>query len=493
MKNLLSQSVLVTMLASAACSTSSSDDIWMPPGGTGKADGFTTIKGSDIPSKYVDPTKYYMIQRKIANLSAVGALDMTGTGLAARIDGIIANMPADGEMNLAELVRMEDPAIFNSLFPAEQAELPNLWKLVQAPDANDVLVGNRDNFGVVDSSTQPAAAVPPASLAIASLSTELQAPATRLENLYNSDGDVNTVTLADLTQGIANPAAFTPAEETAFPNIQAVFRTDAVAVSSTTLDVSPGPGSFTKTGTIGPITFHLAGTTKFDEERDVYTSLTTTLTATQTLSATADTPSGAQVFALNQDTGAEAVFPAGTVPSLAAGVYVFEVWQAGLRTYSSNAELPLMTAQNQINLNDKLDYTLVSGLTPLVRNLSAATANTGGGYSVHYTYDTTTIAPPTGWNQFAVARTTSPTVMIPVGRYSFPGSQAILYVYPNNVLWVSKFNQLYRLLPSGNQNAAPQTFYNSNIGTFTASSSNLYCSSCSPSFNVVLKASDRDI
>jgi hypothetical protein len=221
-------------------------------------------------------------------------------------------------------------------------------------------------------------------------------------------------------------------------------------------------------------------------------SLTTTLTATQTLSAAATLPSGAQVFVLSQDTGAEAVFPAGTVPSLPAGVYVFEVWQTGQRSFSTNAQLPVMTSQQQIALNDKLDYTLMSGLTPLVRNLAGATQS-GNTFAVHFTYDATTIPPPTV-SQLAVQRTATPTVTIPVGRYSFPASSAIFYVYPNNVLWLSRGGQMFRLLPSGSSVGVPQAFAAQGFPvSFTATNNNLWCSGCTPNINVVLKGSMRDI
>jgi hypothetical protein len=468
----------------------------MPPGGGGgKADGFTTIKGSDIPSQYVDPNKYYMIQRKIANLTAVGALDMTETTLAGRVDGIIANMPADGAMNLAELVRMEDPAIFDSLFSDEKAALPKLWKLVEAPDANDSLIGNRDNFGVVDTSLQPAAAVPPASLAISSLTADQQTAATRLENVYNSDGDATTVTLADLAQGVGNPGAFTQTEETTFAAIQAVFRAQAVAQSTSTLDVSPGPGTSAKDGVVGPVSFHLTETTQFNEERyqRSTSAMQITFTATQSAVATATPPTGAQVFLLSQDTGTETVFGAGAVPSLPAGVYVFEVWQAGQRSYSSNAQLPLMTSMQQISLIDKLDYTLVSAL-PLVRNLTAATynLNNSGAYDTQFTYNTTTTAPPANASQLAVQYTATPNVRIPVGRYSFPQANTIFYVYPNNVLWLRANGQMMRMLPTTNIPGYPNTF-NGNGATFYPSSNQLYCSPCGPSVNAVLDASMRDI
>jgi hypothetical protein len=464
----------------------------MPSGSTGKADAFTTIRGSDIPSAFADPNKSYMISRRIANLSAVGAMDMVQGDLAKRIDGIIANIPADGMLHLAELVRMENPTINGSLFPAEKQALPKLWKLVEAPDANDVVFGPKDNFGVLDGSTPPAAAIPPAQVAIATLAPELQSPATRLENLYNNDGNATTVSLTDLASGIANPAPFTPAEQGAFATTQAVIRDKAVATAEVKLVVSPGPAPFIKDATLGPTTFHMTGATKFDEQRQLFsTQMTSTLTATQSLSATVAMPANAQVLVLAEDSAAETVFPAGAVPGLPGGDYLFEVWQGGTRTFSTNARLPVMTSQKTIALNDKLDYPLVAGLAPLVRNLNTATANGAGVYMTHYTFDTAVIPPPANVVQQAVTATASPTITIPVGRYTLTQG-AILYVYSNNVMWFSWGNTQYRLLPAGNNGAAVTRLFVQNPAiTFDTITNTLTCNQCS--LSVRLQGSMRDI
>ena len=498
MLNRLSFVFFAAAIASSAC-TSSDDGIWMPPSADGKADGFTTIKGSDIPSAFVDPNKSYMIKRTIANLSTVGALDTDETSLAKRVDGIIANMPADGAMHLAELVRMENPTIHQSLFPGEQAALPKLWKMMEAPDSNDTVYGPKDNFGVLDSSTQPAAAVPPASLAISTLSTDLQAPAQRLENLYNSDSDASTVTLADLAMGVANPGAFTQAEVTAFGTIQAVFRDKAVAVSTAQLDVSPGPGAFTHDATLGPASFHMTGNTAFDELRNLNgSSLTTSLTATQTISTTAALPMGAQVLVLDQDSGAETVFGTGNVPGLTRGEYIFEVWQNGQRSFATNADLPAMATTSQIPMSDKLDYTLVSGLAPLVKNVASATATYqnyyGYTYAVHFTYDKTAMPLPPMASTQAVQVTASPAITIPVGRYSFPQSNAQFFVFANNVAWFSYGSQQYRLLPVGNNGVAATRLQATSFSVvFDTSNNTLSCGNCNPSISVQLKSSMRDI
>ena len=488
------------LLQLGACASNNDDGIWMPPGSAGgKTDGYTTIQGSDIPSAYVDPNKSYIIQRNIANLNTVGALDAVEGPLAKRIDGIIANMPADGELNLAELVRMENPTINASLFPQEKAALPKLWKLVEAPSTNDTLYGPKDNFGSVDDSLPPAAAVPPSSLLITSLSAELQDPATRLQNLYNSDGNTATVTLSDLAMGVANPAAFTPTEVTAFGTIQGVFRTQAVATSQSNIVLSPGPGIVNVSATLGPAQFQFAGTTTLAENRSIYyTTLTATLTSTNTLVSTVTLPANTQLLVINQDSGAETIIPAGTVPSLSHGTYVYEAWTSGARVFSTNADLPTTALTQTINLGDKLDYTFMAGLNPLVRNLTAATATYSGGYysyTATYSYDKTAMTPPANVNQAGVTATATPTVTIPVGRYSFPNNNSKLYVYSNNVMWFTYGGTNYRLLPQGNNGSAMTRFVAPNGFSlyYDVPSSTISCSSCQPSFGQKLDASMRDI
>jgi hypothetical protein len=464
----------------------------------GKADGFTLIKGSDIPSQYVSANKYYMISRSIEILTKVGALDQAQTDLAKRVDGIIANMPANGSMQLAELVRMEDPSIFGSLFPAEKTALPKLWKLAEAPDSNTLVAGQRDSFGMVDSSLPPAAAVPPANLAINTLATpELQTAATRLQNVYNSDNSATTVTLADLAQGVANPASFTPAEITAFGTIQAVFREKAVAQSTSELVLSPGPGEFTKDETLGPVQLHITSTTKIEEDRNAYsTQMTISMSATQTIVTTADLPQNAFAVALSYG-GSESVFSTGAVPAIGAGDFIFEVWQNGNRTFATNADLPITSSTESIQLIDKLDYKLMSGLAPLVRNLTEATQAHNSSYNTfhtHYTYDKAALPPPAMVAATAVSATETPTVTIPVGRYSFPQSQSTFYVYPNNVLWFSRGAQMIRLVPAGNNGTKPTRFVGiGNTGLSFDSATNQLTYNQQPYVSARLDGSMRDI
>src|SRR5262245_51832593 len=128
---------LHTALLFVAACTSTEDD-WLPnvSTGEGKADAVTSIPGSSIPSAYVDPNLDYLIARRIGSLQQVG-LSSVAISVALRVDGIIANMPTDGQLHVAELVKMEQPDLFASLFPDEQAALPLLWHVLEEPVAND--------------------------------------------------------------------------------------------------------------------------------------------------------------------------------------------------------------------------------------------------------------------------------------------------------------------------------------------------------------------
>jgi hypothetical protein len=489
MKSAVSQFLLLGFVT--AC-TASDDGIWFPaedPGG--KADAFTTINGSDIPSTNVDPNKRYMLSRRIDGLQMVGALDMVQDPLVRRIDGIIANMPADGNLHLAELVRMESPNIHPSLFPAEQAALPQLWKMMEAPDTNNSLVGAGAAFGVVDSSLPPGPAIVPANLAITSLSTDYQDAARRLQNVHNNDNNAATLQLIDLDQAIAAPQPFTPAEIQLFHQLQLVFREKAVATSAAETAVSPIPGTYTKDQTLGPIGIHVDGVTHIDEERVMNTSwqLTVRLSATQTQTTTVTLPQDAKLFVLNKDSRDERV-TGGGVFAIDNGQYVVEVWKAGQRTFSTNLQTPALTRNETLNLTEQLDYTLTTGISPLVRNIrSAGFANSA--YTLKATFDKTVVPPQAPVDQNVLPRLASPVVKLPTGRYTVPslGNVALL-VYPNNVLWVQRGQEMYRLLPYGN-NAGGIRYYTSSLQmSFEPTSNVLY----TPQFGqVTLSASSRDI
>lgn len=490
MKRLTSTFLLTTLLA--ACGTDS--DIWMPSdAGGGKADAFTTIKGSDIPSQHVDPNKSYILSRQIATLQQVGAFDVVQDRLALRIDGIIANMPSDKRLHLAELVRMETSAIHDSLFPEEVAALPTYWKMMEAPTTSDFVVGPDTTFGVVDSATPPGPAVVPANLAITSLAAELQSAATRLQNKHDADGNPSTVQYLDLVNGIAMPGPFTPAEVQAFTTIQAVFRDKAIATSASEIVVSPAPGTYTKDMMVGPIGLHIEGNTTFTEERTNNGSqLLTKLDATQTQITTVALPPNmnAKLVMIDKERIGESTHPAGLI-SIPGGQYVFELWVAGQRTFHTNVHASDLTRTQTIDLSDKLDYTLVAGLTPLVRNISSATFD--GSAIARFSFNKTAVNPTAPVNQIALPRVATPVVKIPVGRYTLPNTNIQLQVFPNNVLWLVSNQQGFRLLPVLNPSTLmPARFFNQPMrATFDPATNGLRIDN--QGVALTLSASMRDI
>jgi hypothetical protein len=223
--------VFATSLLASAC-VQDDDDIWMPPTGTGKADGITKISGSTIPSQFVDQTKDYLTSRRIDSLQQVGALTGDDLAIAMRADGIIANLPANGRIEAAELARMEVPSIFATLFPNEQAALPHVWPLLMAPGGASINVGAIGNdMTVTQALTPPGGLVPPTSIVITTLDQGLQMVARRVQLVFNGDATATTIQVADIESVIAMPQAFTPAEVEQLKVILTEFRTRAVSTS----------------------------------------------------------------------------------------------------------------------------------------------------------------------------------------------------------------------------------------------------------------------
>ncbi len=447
--------ILPLVLLATACASDGDEDIWMPPSDPGgKGDAVSTIKGTDIPSAHVDPSKSYLLSRQIRSLQDAGAFDMIESRLASRIDGIIANMPSDGRLHLAELVRMEEPQIHSSLFPDEVAALSRIWKKVEAPSTSELVVGADASFGAVDAALPPGPAVPPASLPISSLLTEHQEAATRLQNRFNADGNTTTVSYTDVNMGIASPGAFTPAEVTAFNAILLVFKEQAIAKADARVAVSPAPGAYAKNLNVGPIGLAIQGSMVIEEVRSRNgAQLRTTLAATQAHTTTATLPADAKVLLIAKDSGTEAVFGPGPAPAF-QGPTVLEVWQSGQRIYSSNATLPDLTRNAKLDLTSKLDYTLVAGVTPLVRNVVSASRIANGTLEAKFRFDKVA-TPATGTVDASVlTATATPTVKLPVGRYTLPMVNWVFHVYPGNVLWLTQGTNAQRLLPrmtNGNQ------------------------------------------
>ncbi len=210
-------SVLLILSAASlasACHMQAEDDYWFPaPPVEGKADAVETLLGADIPSDFVDTNSSYMRARGIANLQNVGALDDLRLSVARRVDGIIANLPSDGKLHVAELVKMEDPAIYGSLFPDEKLALEELWPYLEAPD--DEVVLDLPAFPDEDSITEelPDPVALPDFALIDDLPSYQQLSSRRLQLQFDADSDQDTVSLPDLEEGITDTIGrYTPTE-----------------------------------------------------------------------------------------------------------------------------------------------------------------------------------------------------------------------------------------------------------------------------------------
>src|SRR5262249_54485299 len=89
------------------------------------------VPGASINSPNVDPKQSYLTRRSISDLWYVGALPPDMASIAQRVDGIIANKPADGFLSIDELLTIEQPPYSKGLFPAEKLAAAKLWTLMQ--------------------------------------------------------------------------------------------------------------------------------------------------------------------------------------------------------------------------------------------------------------------------------------------------------------------------------------------------------------------------
>ena len=122
--------LLACLFAASAGCAATSEEIWEPNTGAGKADGVTLVDGATIPSQLADPTKHYLSSRGKASLDAVSypsLLDYDSPAVR-RIDGAVPGH-FDHRIELAELVYLE-----GVLSSTELEDLKPVWRLMIAPD-----------------------------------------------------------------------------------------------------------------------------------------------------------------------------------------------------------------------------------------------------------------------------------------------------------------------------------------------------------------------
>jgi hypothetical protein len=415
------------------------DEIWMPPTSSGKADGSTIIEGSTIPSQFVDASKHYLTGRRIDTLDSVGALIGTPGSVARRADGIIANLPANGRMEAAELARMENPEIFATLFPEEQMELPKLWAILEAPFPAVQVNALPLDLAITDKRVEPSGLVVPPSLLINSLPAEFQTLAKRVQLVFNADANAATIEIADIDNVLVMPQAFTPAEVEQLKAIRLIFIERATSDCEAKVMV-PAPGHQSATTTFGMMSLELTADIAIRERRTLYASgWNAQFGIDADLAATLTSPPGGRVVAIELGSGGEFIVEDGRIDTRQSTQLVIERWVNGVREESHDLALPpINSGHKRLDLLPFVDFALVTQANvPLVKypvDTPAANATI-----VDFEYGVTANPNPlVDLNK--VASVATPALAIPTGRYSVPlqglGNVA-MDVYPGSVVFIS--------------------------------------------------------
>lgn len=437
------------------------EDIWMPPAADGKTDSAVQIlKGSDIPSQYVGANKHYLTSRRIDRLEALSALKDVMDSTAKRADGIIANLPANGRLDAAELVRMESSTIYPTLFPEEQQALPKLWDLLETagPTPTPVAVPAPD-LTVTEQLDQPSGLTYPTSILISTLSTDMQPVAKRVQLVFNADSNANTIQVADIDKVLADPQAFTPTEVTQLNAIKLLFTERATSNEDAKAKV-PEPGQQSKTTTFGQMSLELVNNLVIHENRTAYMyggpmrSWTVALTLDQTNAVTLHSQANNKVLVVELDSGNETVF---SEPDIVYGnhpvgnVVIERYDMMGARQETHQVALPPFQAgQTSTPINGVIDYRLFVGSTELKKNVYS-TVQSGYNWVVDARYEKTTQIVP-GINQQYIDALATPKSTLPTGRYEVATTQgnAALDLYPEGVAVGHWNSQTSRLVPYWN-------------------------------------------
>lgn len=415
------------------------------------------VSGAGLGSPNAKASATYLTGRRIDTLTQIGALSGVAADLAARVDGIIANQPADGRFSVKELLQIEKPGFVETLFPEEKAALPRLWEMLETVNgtAPNVALPATTGLEVVDVSTAAGAPVKPASLDIATLPTELVAPAKRLELTRNSDANATTVTEADLDGAIAQPGPYTPEEVAAFRKIKDIFLERAGTALHARAKVTD-PGTVAKQlASWGPAKLMFSQSVTYDEYRSrtffdrnrSSASLDVRLDAKLTRAVVAELPANHQLVVIDEASEHEIVSTGGALEKAEAGNSTVEVWSGGTRLRRFRAKLPAFASANeQRSLEAYVDYQLVGKTSgqPLVKNEVDA-KNSYATYQetayASYRWEAAAAPRPASFDPSAASATMTPGPVLLPGRYEIPVpsfGNLILDVYPEGVLRVTR-------------------------------------------------------
>jgi hypothetical protein len=450
-------SLLSLAAASAGVGCAAPDEIG--PDGEVTAEGedelIGRVAGSSLNSPNAKSSATYLTARRVDTLQQVGALTGVALGLAARVDGIIANQPADGRVSVQELLQIEKPGFIETLFAEEKAALPKVWETLETTRgvATNVTLPPNLTLEAVDLSTTGGAPIKPAKLAIASLDAGLVAAARRLQLTRNDDGDAETVTEADLDAAIATPGPYTPDEVKSFQAIKALFVARAGTALRAKVQVTD-PGTTTKLlATWGPAKLSYDQLVSYQERRSRSffggnrsgSSLDLNITAGLNRAANVALPPDHFLVILDETSESEVVSKGGAIQKPAAGPSTVEVWSGGVRLARFRARLPAFAStQENKDLSAFGDYGFVAkNGSPLFRNVTDAKMNRNSADSVwaNWSYDLAQKPVPAAAEPWVLGELVTPGFAIVPGRYEVPVpsfGNLTVDLYPEGVVRVTR-------------------------------------------------------
>jgi hypothetical protein len=454
----------------SACGTDGGD-----PGSTqvpadGKAD---YLPPGSVGSQFVDPARTYLPRRAISPLVEVGGLPALAEDVARRVDGIIANQPADGYLDANELVRAEQPDRWPAFFDDEQAEFPRLWGLLEVPEAIGPEPVRPPAIDPVEDLVPPGELVFPV-LQVAELRAEWQTVARRLERLHDEDGAPETVSYADVTAALESPAAFTLAEVEVLNDLASHFRGRATSEGGHARLVVPRPGAtertLLETGGLRlryRATISIAGTRRGEDYPmgspipDVWPVLTDlTLRVVPRLEAEVETGSSIVIVSAN---GRSCLLGEGVTPrdSWPCGIgetpqFVVETWRGGERVDAIRLfDRPYSIGSHGIALSAYAQHDLVlEDGAPLHANVTATRRGYTAGHpekaSLDLVYE---VEPKTypGVDPSIVEMLETPRLALPPGRYRTRAGEeeATFEVFPQGLVFATVTGwERVRLIPA---------------------------------------------
>lgn len=324
-----------------------------------------TRTGSNIPSPNVSQNRTYVDGRVTENLHEVGAITEDARDLFQRTDGVLANNPVDGRVQIDEMLHMETANQQAALFPDEQQLLPQLWRFMEwrPGDAAGSLPNLPAPLAINEQLTLPTGIDFGAQFPIANLPQPLQRAAQRVQLVANGDANATTISINDIADVEQNPARFTARDlqqlgqartaienalrAQAQPNLSAVVQVPALGVQNFTI---PNTGS----ATIGvEVKTEL---TETRQQRFVSAYRQHEVRSSMQLSRQAglsvELPADHKAIFINVQTASEVLVDAGkSNPHLPAGDYRMEVWHDGNRVDNIDVTIPSVPTSERIDMS----------------------------------------------------------------------------------------------------------------------------------------------